>query len=186
MARAHLGDRIDIHGGGRDLQYPHHDSEIVQSECATGMTPYVGTWMHVGTMKLEGVKMSKSLGNLVKVSDLLADGFSPDAIRINLLRTHYRDDHDWDVAELRRSEEMATLLRHALDGPGGPRDGLRVQAQRNAFQDAMDNDFNTPAAIDVLLAIAADLDSKRLHGETAIPTLIELADVLGLRLGREG
>ncbi len=97
MARASLGDRIDIHGGGRDLQYPHHEAEIVQSECATGQAPYVGTWMHVGTMKLDGVKMSKSLGNLVKVSDLLADGFSPDAIRLNLLRTHYRADHDWDA-----------------------------------------------------------------------------------------
>jgi cysteinyl-tRNA synthetase len=186
MARASLGDRIDIHGGGRDLQYPHHDSEIVQSECATGATPYVGTWMHVGTMKLEGVKMSKSLGNLVKVSDLLGDGFSPDAIRLNLLRTHYRDDHDWDIEELRRSEEIATALRRAIESPGGPPDLLRVQPRRLEFMDAMDNDFDTARAVEVLRSIAADIESRRLYGETAIPTLIELSDVLGLRLGREG
>ncbi|MEZ4553886.1 MAG: cysteine--tRNA ligase [Dehalococcoidia bacterium] len=186
MARAALGDQIDIHGGGRDLQYPHHDSEIAQSECATGEAPYVRTWMHVGTMKLDGVKMSKSLGNLVKVSDLLADGHSPDAIRLNLLRTHYRADHDWDVAQLRRSEEMAEALRRAVQSPGGPPDRLRVQPQRLAFMDAMDRDFDTPAAVDVLLSIAADIEAGRLYGETAVPTLVELADVLGLRLGREG
>lgn len=186
MARAALGDRIDIHGGGRDLQYPHHDSEIVQSECATGEAPYVQTWMHVGTMKLDGVKMSKSLGNLVKVSDLLADGHSPDAIRLNLLRTHYRADHDWDAEELRRSEEMATALRRAVNSAGGPPDRLRVQPLRLQFMEAMDDDFNTPRAIDVLLSIAAAIEAARLDGETAIPTLIELADVLGLRLGREG
>jgi cysteinyl-tRNA synthetase len=186
MARATLGDRIDIHGGGRDLLYPHHDSEIVQSQCATGEAPYVNTWMHVGTMKLDGVKMSKSLGNLIKVSDLLADGHSPDAIRLNLLGTHYRDDHDWDAAELQRSEERATALRRAVESPGGRPDTLRVQHQRLEFMEAMDDDFNTPRAIEVLLSIAAGIESGGLHGETAIPTLIELADVLGLRLGREG
>jgi cysteinyl-tRNA synthetase len=186
MARATLGDRIDIHGGGRDLLYPHHDSEIVQSQCATGEAPYVNTWMHVGTMKLDGVKMSKSLGNLIKVSDLLADGHSPDAIRLNLLGTHYRDDHDWDAAELQRSEERATALRQAVESPGGRPDALRVQHQRLEFMEAMDDDFNTPRAIEVLFSIAAGIESGRLHGETAIPTLIELADVLGLRLGREG
>ena len=186
MARASLGDRIDIHGGGRDLQYPHHDSEIAQSQCATGEAPFVGAWMHVGTMKLDGEKMSKSLGNLVKVSDLLADGHSPDAVRLNLLSTHYRADHDWDAEALRRSEVQATALRRAVESRGGPPDALRVQHQRIQFMEAMDDDFDTPRALDVLLSIAADIESGRLHGETAIPTLIELADVLGLRLGREG
>ena len=186
MARSTLGDRIDIHGGGRDLQYPHHESEIAQSECATGEGPYVGTWMHVGTMKLDGVKMSKSLGNLVKVSDLLGEGHSPDAIRLNLLNTHYRLDHDWDTEQLKRSEEQATALRRAVESRGGPPDALRVQHQRIEFMEAMDDDFNTPRAIDVLLSIALDIEFGRLHGETAIPTLIELAGVLGLRLGREG
>ncbi len=142
--------------------------------------------MHVGTMKLDGVKMSKSLGNLVKVSDLLGEGHSPDAIRLNLLNTHYRLDHDWDTEQLKRSEEQATALRRAVESRGGPPDALRVQHQRIEFMEAMDDDFNTPRAIDVLLSIASDIEFGRLHGETAIPTLIELAGVLGLRLGREG
>ena len=186
MSRATLGERIDIHGGGKDLRYPHHDSEIVQSQCASGLTPCVGTWMHIGTLMLQGVKMSKSLGNLIKVSDLLADGHSPDAIRLALLGTHYRADHDWDPAALDEWERRAALLRRAADGPGGPPDPLLVQSRRLRFMDAMDDDFDTPRAIDVLVSIAEDIVARRLHGETAVPTLVELAGVLGLRLGREG
>jgi len=186
MSRAALGDRLDIHGGGKDLRYPHHDSEIVQSEAASGQAPYVGMWMHVGTLMLQGVKMSKSLGNLIKVSDLLADGHSPDAIRLALLGTHYRADHDWDPAALAAWEAKAALLRRAADGPGGAPDPLLVQARRLRFMDAMDDDLDTPRAIAVLMSIAEDIVARRLHGETAVPTLVELAGVLGLRLGREG
>jgi cysteinyl-tRNA synthetase len=186
MVRANLGDRIDIHGGGKDLRYPHHESEIVQSECATGATPYVGTWMHIGTLLLDGVKMSKSLGNLVKVSELLAQGHSPDAVRLGLLGTHYRADHDWSADELERWEQRAALLRRAVDAPGGRPDLLRVEPRRLRFMDAMDDDFDTPRAIEVLISIAEDLEAGRLHAATAVPTLVELADVLGLRLGREG
>ena len=186
MARANLGPRIDIHGGGKDLRYPHHESEIVQSECASGETPYVGIWMHVGTLMLEGVKMSKSLGNLVKVSELLAAGHSPDAIRLSLLATHYRADHDWTEAELQHFEERAATLRRAVESPGGAPDRLRVEPRRLQFMDAMDDDFDTPKAVAIIGAIADDILAGRLHGETAVPTLVELAGVLGLRLGREG
>src|SRR5450759_996172 len=92
MALKAFGPRIDIHGGGKDLRYPHHDSEIVQSESATGQSPYVQVWMHNGTMRLDGVKMSKSLGNIVNVGDLLAQGHSANAIRLQMLSTHYRED----------------------------------------------------------------------------------------------
>jgi cysteinyl-tRNA synthetase len=135
---------------------------------------------------LEGVKMSKSLGNLIKVSDLLAAGHSPDAIRLGLLGTHYRADHDWTNAELDRWEAHATALRRAVESPGGPPDRLRVESRRLTFMDAMDDDFDTPRAIEILLSIASDVNAGRLYGETAVPTLVELADVLGLRLGREG
>ena len=185
MARANLGDRIDIHGGGSDLIYPHHESEIVQSEHATGAAPFVGCWMHIGTLTLDGVKMSKSLGNLVQVGELLEAGHTPDAIRLALLSTHYREEHPWTDAVLERAGEQAALLRRAVASPGGPPDQLRVQPLRNEFMDAMDDDFDTPRAIDTLLAIARDIEAGALHGGTAIPALIELADVLGLTLGRE-
>ncbi|MEZ4504043.1 MAG: cysteine--tRNA ligase [Dehalococcoidia bacterium] len=186
MAQSMLGPRIDIHGGGSDLAYPHHDCEIVQSEAASGEAPFVGTWMHVGTLQLEHVKMSKSLGNLVKVSELLAQGHSPDAIRLYLLSAPYREAHNFETRELEDYERRAAALRSALDAPGGPADLLRVQAARNEFQAAMDDDFDTAGASEVLERIASDLEAGRLQRETARPTLIELADVLGLRLGQEG
>jgi L-cysteine:1D-myo-inositol 2-amino-2-deoxy-alpha-D-glucopyranoside ligase len=186
MVRASLGNRIDIHGGGPDLPYPHHDCEIVQSECATGEAPYVSHWMHIGAMALGGSKMSKSLGNLVKVSELLDQGYTPDAVRLHLLGTHYRQSQDFDATDLDRWEGSAATLRHAAGARGGPPDELRVQPLRNEFMAAMDDDFDTPRAIEVLLRIAAGIESGALAGETAVPTLLELADVLGLRLGREG
>jgi len=182
MARATLGEQIDIHGGGADLAYPHHESEIAQSEAATGRRPFAGTWMHVGTMKLDGAKMSKSLGNLVKVSELLERGHSADAVRLALLSRRYREDHDFDEVALAGCEEQLATLRRALNAPGGPPDALRVQPWRNAFMEAMDDDFDTPRAIGVLGEIAQGVLDGRLHGETAVPTLRELGGVLGLAL----
>jgi cysteinyl-tRNA synthetase len=186
MAQENLGPRIDIHGGGRDLRYPHHECEIVQSESVSGEMPYVSIWMHNGTLTLDGVKMSKSLGNLVKVSDLLAAGHTPDAIRLFLLGTHYRRDHDFTEEELDRWERQAEALRRAVEGPGGPPDQLRVETYRGAFMDAMDDDLDTPKAIEAILALATAVTAGRVAGRTGIPALLELADVLGLRLGREG
>ena len=183
MARATLGDQIDIHGGGADLVYPHHESEIAQSEGATGRRPFAGTWMHVGTMRLGGVKMSKSLGNLVKVSELLERGHGADALRLALLSRRYREDHDFDEGALAGCEQRIATLRRALEAPGGPPDALRVQPWRNAFMEAMDDDFDTPRAIGVLGEIAQGVLDGRLHGETAVPTLRELGGVLGLELG---
>ena len=185
MARAALGNRLDIHGGGKDLRYPHHDSEIVQSECATGESPYVGTWMHNGTVGLAGEKMSKSLGNLVKVSELIERGHTGNGIRLLMLSTRYRDDRDFDEVALNRREEDARLLERAASSRGGPPDGLRVQSRRVEFQDAMDDDLDTPRAIEVLLGIARDLEAGTLAGDTGVATLIELGDVLGLRLRGE-
>jgi len=186
MARTTLGDQIDVHGGGRDLAYPHHDSEIVQTECVTGTGPSVRYWVHNGTMGLAGVKMSKSLGNLVKVSELLAAGHTPDAIRLLLLSVHYRDDRDFSEEALNVQEENATLLRRVAErGVTDGADALRAEPFRNAFMDAMDNDLNTPEAIRALLQLAREIDSGDVTGETAVPALVELADVLGLTLGKE-
>ena len=187
MARTALGDQIDIHGGGRDLAFPHHDSEIVQSECFTGTGPYVRYWVHNGTMGLDGVKMSKSLGNLVKVSELLGAGHTPDAIRLLLLSVHYRADRDFSEDALASQEENAALLLRASERTAAAGDGaLRAEPFRNAFMDAMDNDLDTPGAIRALIQLAQEIESGQVGGETAIPSLIELSNVLGLTLGREG
>ena len=185
MARTALGNRLDIHGGGKDLRYPHHDSEIVQSEYATGESPYVRMWMHNGTVGLAGEKMSKSLGNLVKVSDLISRGHTGNGIRLLMLSERYRDDRDFDEAALDRCEASARLLERAAQGQGGPGDSLRVQPRRVEFQDAMDDDLDTARAIEVLLGIARDLDGRAIAGDTGVPTLIELGEVLGLRLRPE-
>ncbi len=185
MACRHLGEQIDIHGGGKDLRYPHHDSEIVQSEAASGRAPYATFWLHNGTMGLDGQKMSKSLGNLVKVSDLLGEGHTGNGIRLSLLAARWRDDRDFDRAVLARSEETARLLERAASAHGGPPDQLRVQPYRNAFQAAMDDDLDTPKAIEVLGDLARALLEGGLAGETGVPTLIELAGVLGVRLRAE-
>ena len=186
IAHASLGAQLDIHGGGTDLVYPHHDSEIVQSQAFTGRSPYVGTWMHVGPMQLDGVKMSKSIGNLVKVSELLASGHTADAIRLYLHSQHYREPHSFVPSALEAWEQQASALRTAVQSAGGPSDPLLVQHLRSDFIRAMDNDFDTAGAVRALLAIARGLTEGRLAGETAVPALLELADVMGLRLGREG
>ena len=185
MACRHLGDQIDIHGGGKDLRYPHHDSEIVQSEAASGLKPYAAFWLHNGTMGLDGQKMSKSLGNLVKVSDLLGEGHTGNGIRLSLLAVRWRDDRDFDRGVLAASEETARLLERAALAPGGPPDRLRVQTYRNAFQSAMDDDLDTPSAVAVLTDLARAILEGRVAGDTGGPALVELADVLGLRLRGE-
>ncbi len=185
MAQKALGPRIDIHGGGSDLAYPHHDSEIVQSEAASGEAPFSSTWMHVGTVQLEHVKMSKSLGNLVKVSEVLREGHSADAVRLYLLSQHYRAPLNYEHADMHAWDDRAALLQRALHSRGGPRDDLRVQHLRNQFQEALDDDFDTPRAIRALLDIAVGLESRQFYAETAAGSLVELAGVLGLSLGRE-
>lgn len=185
MVQETLGARIDIHGGGKDLRYPHHDSEIVQSECATGEKPYVGWWMHNGTMSLDGQKMSKSLGNLVKVSELLSEGYTANGIRLALLGHHYRDDRDFTREELQTWEGHARTLERAAGITGRMQDNLKVQVFRNAFQDAMDGDLDTPRAIQALLEIAGQLESGRMDPVTGGGALVELGDVLGLRLRQD-
>jgi L-cysteine:1D-myo-inositol 2-amino-2-deoxy-alpha-D-glucopyranoside ligase len=182
MAQKWLCPQLDIHGGGKDLRYPHHDSEIVQSEAATGRAPYVRLWMHNGTMQLAGEKMSKSLGNLVKVSDLLTEGFTPNGIRLALLAHHYRDDRDFDRDDLARWEERARLLERAARAEGQRQDQLKVQPYRNSFQDAMDDDLDTPRAIQVLTDVAEQLTAGQMDALTGAGALVELGEVLGLRL----
>jgi len=160
MSLRHLGPRIDIHGGGNDLVYPHHENEIAQSECATGLRPFVGWWMHTGPVRLEAEKMSKSLGNMVFVRTAL-ERAKPQALRLYLLDSHYRRPFDHDEKELIRARERAAALAEALGrGPVGPlgRDG----ATREVLA-ALDDDLDTRTAIRLLErgAAKASVDAKR-------------------------
>ena len=168
MATGHLGERIDIHGGGRDLIYPHHENEIAQSEAATGKRPAVGWWMHVGPVRLGGAKMSKSDGNMVFVRDAL-ERVSPAGLRLYLLDRAYRLPLDHDEAELARAEERSARLRDALGRvpsrgsrvpPGGsrvPPGGSKAMArlERSDATEALDDDLDTPGAIRALERRAA-------------------------------
>ncbi len=144
MALRYLGDHIDLHGGGSDLIYPHHENEIAQSESATGRHPVVGHWVHAGPVRLAGTKMSKSDGNVVFVRDALAAG-TPSALRLYLFDGHYRKTFDHDEGRLARARErdaaLAARLGRGAIGPIG-----RGAATRAALA-ALDDDLDTGAAI---------------------------------------
>ncbi len=195
MSTAYLGTRFEIHGGGADLAFPHHESEIAQSEGSSGERPFVGWWMHSGMLRYADEKMSKSLGNLVLVRDLLRS-FSGDAIRHYLLSHHYRGEVEFRMADLEASAADAARLQDAcaLAGEIEPlgAEGVDpaslpplVAEHRARFLAAMDDDLQTPQALVELQALAS------LAIETDEPALLvasgwtvhELGGrVLGLRL----
>jgi L-cysteine:1D-myo-inositol 2-amino-2-deoxy-alpha-D-glucopyranoside ligase len=161
MSSAYLGNHFEIHGGGEDLAFPHHESEIAQSEAATGERPFVEWWMHAGMLRYEDEKMSKSLGNLVLVRDLLRS-HGADAIRLYLAGHHYRSELAFREADLQAAAIKAAQLRVAAtvaeretssggqDAPSG-----RVREHRERFLAAMDDDLDTPVAIGELVALAS-------------------------------
>jgi cysteinyl-tRNA synthetase len=189
MSIAYLGNQFEIHGGGGDLAFPHHESEIAQAEAATGQRPFVEWWMHAGMLHYEAEKMSKSLGNLVLVRDLLRS-FNGDAIRLYLVSHHYRSELTFRQADLEAAAVTAARLRMAgLVADPGDADpaSLRpaVRQHRDRFLEAMDNDLDTPSAVRELLALA---DLALGAGDSGEPdeasrTLRELGTrILGLRL----
>lgn len=189
MGMRYLGETIDIHAGGADLEFPHHEAEISQAERFTGKSPFVRFWMHYGMVRLDGEKMSKSLGNMQFVMDFLED-FSPDAIRIFLLNHKYRDVWNSDNAmiELQVAEAMLTKWRMALNYPEvEPESAVLFEAEpfKAQFIEAMDNDLDTPKAINVLDKLAMAMSEAAREGasiEAAKDQLKTLADVLGLTL----
>lgn len=139
MAEEYLGETFDIHGGGIDLMFPHHENEVAQSECAHGGRPLANVWMHNGFLEVEGAKMSKSLGNFITINELLAD-WPGEVLRFNMLRSHYRQPMDWTVAGMK--ESWNTLERwYDVAEPIASR---RVGEE---FFEALADDLNTPQAI---------------------------------------
>ncbi len=186
MVTKFLGPTIDVHGGGADLIFPHHECEIAQSVSASGVSPFVRNWMHIAMVRKDGEKMSKSLGNLVMVSDLLKT-YSPDALRLFLAGYHYRTAWEYDAARLEAAAAIADRWQAAA--AGAPR-GLtaRIEAVRQTFRAALDDDLNTPQAVAVVDDLAAGIAAGSYGPDdkpAAQATLIELAGVLGLRLGYE-
>jgi cysteinyl-tRNA synthetase len=193
MALRHLGPTIDVHGGGEDLIFSHHESGRAQAETYTGIRPFVRFWVYAGTVYAGREKMSKSLRNLVLVRELLPR-YSGDALRLYLAREHYRAHLTYDEAGLADAAELVERLRAAaaLAAPGeGPTPGdggaAAVPASdefRARFEAAMDADLDTPAAVEVLRDLAAAVEADR-SGPAALgrATLLnELASTLGLRL----
>jgi cysteinyl-tRNA synthetase len=147
MSWKHLGEVFDIHGGGIDLVFPHHENEIAQSRCAFGHNVMANVWMHNGFLQVEGQKMSKSLGNFLTINHLLAD-WPGDVLRFNMLRTHYRQPIDWTLKSL---EESWRILEGFFNNSGA------VHAEPGKFsgavRDALADDLNTPKAIAELHAL---------------------------------
>ena len=176
-----LGNHFDIHGGGADLQFPHHDNEIAQSEGATG-EPFVNVWMHNGFVRINDEKMSKSLGNFFTVREILAR-YRPEEIRYFILASHYRSPLNYDEGNLEQARAALTRLYTALRDlpavePGGE------EGYRDCFVAAMDDDFNTPEALAVLFDMAREVNRLRDGDPPAAAALAmalrQLGDTLGL------
>jgi len=187
MSLKYLGETIDIHGGGQDLVFPHHENEIAQSESFTGKKPFVKYWLHNGLLQLGEEKMSKSLGNLVTIKDILARS-SADALRLFVLSSHYRSPLTYSDEGLAASERGAERLRQAAgdtSGGGSKGNGIDVGAFRHRFIEAMDDDFNTAQAVAALFDLARDINRAEESGHDAKQgreTLRDLGGVLGLTL----
>ncbi|KRD74558.1 cysteine--tRNA ligase [Lysobacter sp. Root983] len=178
MAAAHLGETIDIHAGGVDLQFPHHENEIAQSECAHGGKTFARHWLHNGMLNFGGAKMSKSLGNIEKIHDLVR-AHPPEALRYALLSAHYRQPLDWSDALIEQSvrtlDRLYGTLRDLADIQAI--DGIEIPA---AIEAALEDDLNTPNALAEIARIAGE--ARKAEGDERAARKRELLGA-GLALG---
>ncbi len=189
MSTTYLGEGLDIHGGGQDLIFPHHENEIAQSEAATGREPFSRYWVHNGLLRLGEDKMSKSLGNLVSVEEALGK-YAPDSLRLYFLSSHYRSPLQFSDEGCAAMERSALRLVQALnrneEGTGDPLDPAPYQKR---FLEAMDDDLNTPRALAALFDLAREInraqDTRRSAGQ-AQDCLRHLGGILGLTFQGQG
>jgi cysteinyl-tRNA synthetase len=180
MACELLGEHFDIHGGGQDLQFPHHENEIAQSEGATGQT-FVNYWMHNGFVRVDNEKMSKSLGNFFTIREVLKD-FDAEVVRFFILRAHYRSQLNYSDAHLADARGALTRLYTALKEVAPDQQPLDwTEAHAARFAEAMNDDFNTPVAMAVLFELANEVNKTR--SPAMARQLKALGEVVGL-LGR--
>ncbi|KAA3646112.1 MAG: cysteine--tRNA ligase [Chloroflexi bacterium] len=195
MSLAHLGEQMDIHGGGNDLVFPHHENEIAQTESLTDK-PFAKYWMHNGMLQLSGEKMSKSLGNLITIDDFLAD-HNADALRMIILNSQYRGPLTFNNEVIEQAERALERIHSAFRPANAGAAGLgdkagelqeQVEAAKNSFVTAMDDDFNTPGALASIFDLVRNINQARDNGANeeemaaAQGAIRELAGVLGLRL----
>jgi cysteinyl-tRNA synthetase len=185
MSIHHLGKSIDIHGGGQDLTFPHHENEMAQSECYTGIQPFVHIWMHNGFLQLGADKMSKSLGNLVTIKQALERN-SADAIRLFIISSYYRMPLRYSLEALDAAETGIERMRQALRAegkPGGP--AVEADQYKARFIEAMEDDFNAPQAVAAMFDLVREINrgnEKGMGVGKAQAMLKEMAGVIGFTL----
>ena len=190
MSLKYLGDMIDIHGGGQDLIFPHHENEIAQSEGFTGVKPFVKYWLHNGLLQLGVDKMSKSIGNLITIKEAL-EKYSADALRIFVLGSHYRSPLTYSEEAIEAAKGGAERLSRVLsrdDPTGGVGESVDAEPYRQRFIEAMDDDFNTPQALAALFDLSGAINQAGDSGlgfQDAQEVLLSLGrEALGLKLPR--
>ncbi len=182
MSLDRLGDPLDIHGGGMDLVFPHHENEIAQSEAFTGRQPFSRYWVHNGLLQFDDDKMSKSLGNLVSAEEAL-EKFSADTLRLYFLSSHYRSPLNYSEEGAAAMERSMERFHHALRSNGNTGEPLDASPFAKRFHAAMDNDLNTPQAIASLFDLAREINRSHEAGmdvRAAQESLSQLGGVLGL------
>ena len=185
MAFKHLGEQIDIHGGGLDLIFPHHENEIAQSESASGAIPFSKIWMHNGLLRTSGATMSKSLGNAFNVNAALEE-YSSDAIRLWILQSHYRTNPLLDKKLIATAERSMRRIRQTVDiEPNDSEHSVDFRSYDRRFIEAMDDDLNTPKALAAVFDLCREINRGRdnkMDVSGAVETVRRLTGVLGLRL----
>ncbi|MFA5364992.1 MAG: cysteine--tRNA ligase [Candidatus Bathyarchaeia archaeon] len=200
MGLKYLGNQFDIHGGARDLIFPHHENEIAQSEAVTGKKPFVKYWLHTGFLKINGEKMAKSLGNYITVRDALKK-YSAEAIRFFVMSTHYRSEIDFTDERLQGAETSLARLYNALESIENAKASSvdreptqnenqfleAIQKHKTEFENSMDDDFNTPKALAALFEMSKEinrfLDENKQASLTVVETAFNQFSVLGNALG---
>ena len=185
MAFKHLGEQIDIHGGGLDLIFPHHENEIAQSESASGAIPFSKIWMHNGLLRTSGATMSKSLGNAFNVNAALEE-YSSDAIRLWILQSHYRTNPLLDKKLIATAERSMRRIRQTVDIESNDSEHpVDFRSYDRRFIEAMDDDLNTPKALAAVFDLCREINRGRdnkMDVSGAVETVRRLTGVLGLRL----
>ncbi len=182
MSTSVLGSYFDLHGGGEDLKFPHHENEIAQSVCACG-TPFVNVWMHNGFVRVNDEKMSKSLGNFFTVREVLKTLRDPEVLRFFLLSSHYRGPINYSSVQLTQADETLLGLYRALKEAGTS--GAVNAEWMGQFREAMDDDFNTPEALATMQGVAREINQAKAAGDAlkaagGAATLLAMGAVLGV------